>query len=179
MTAPVAQCQPMDTELRQHSPLPWRVFTNPDGTKLVGIGGQDGEGILDCGFGVWSWNDPEGIANANLVVEAVNNYTRLTERCEQYKGQVKAGSDEIDALKARVLELESRLQVGAETFGEACKRIDVLKDALRSISTQCGNVIFNCEQRPADNDRHLASWKGVKEFTEAALSPDGNSGEGM
>lgn len=42
--------------------------------------------------------------------------------------------------------------------------------ALESLSVQCGNVIFNCEQRPADNARHLASWKGIKEFADAALA---------
>jgi hypothetical protein len=61
---------------------PWRVFTTPDGRKLVGIGSQEGEGILDCGFGVWAWDDAEGIANANLVVDAVNNYAALKARIE-------------------------------------------------------------------------------------------------
>jgi hypothetical protein len=26
----------------EHTPTPWRVFTNPDGTKLVGIGASIG-----------------------------------------------------------------------------------------------------------------------------------------
>jgi hypothetical protein len=69
--------------MSEHSKTPWRVFTNPDGTKLVGIGEQDGEGILDCGFGVWSWNDPEGIANANLVVKAVNCHDALVKKLEE------------------------------------------------------------------------------------------------
>lgn len=56
----------------KYTPTPWRVFTNDDGTKLVGIGSGEGQGILDCGFGVWAWDDAEGIANANLVVKAVN-----------------------------------------------------------------------------------------------------------
>jgi len=45
-----------------------------------------------------------------------------------------------------------------------------LTAALKSASAQCGNVIFNCEQRPADNARHLSSWRGVKEFCDATLS---------
>jgi len=53
----------------------------------------------------------------------------------------------------------------------AAAHIKELEEALRSVSTQCGNVIFNCEQRPADNDRHLSSWKGVKEYADAALQP--------
>ena len=45
--------------------------------------------------------------------------------------------------------------------------------ALTSISQQCGNVIFNCRQRPADNARHLGSWDGVKAFADAALKSFG------
>lgn len=45
-----------------------------------------------------------------------------------------------------------------------------LTNALISVSTQCGNVIYNCEQAPADNRRHLDSWKGVKDFVDAALN---------
>jgi len=46
---------------------------------------------------------------------------------------------------------------------------DVLVKALKSASVQCGNVIYNCEQRPADNQRHLDSWKSVKDFIDIAL----------
>lgn len=42
--------------------------------KIVGIGTPDGEGICDAGFGLWRWNDADGIANANLIVRAVNSY---------------------------------------------------------------------------------------------------------
>jgi len=59
------------------TPRPWRVFTSTDGRKLVGIGSEDGGGILDAGFGVWSWNDAEGIANAEMVVRAVNSHTDM------------------------------------------------------------------------------------------------------
>ena len=69
--------------MTNHTPTPWRVFTNPDGTKLVGIGDQEGQGILDCGFGVWSWNDAEGVANANLVVKAVNSHDALVKKLEE------------------------------------------------------------------------------------------------
>jgi hypothetical protein len=69
--------------MTDHTKLPWRVFTNPDGTKLVGIGGQDGQGILDAGFGVWAWNDPQGIANAAFVVKAVNSHKELTAKLDE------------------------------------------------------------------------------------------------
>lgn len=60
-----------------YTPTPWRVFATTDGRKLVGIGAQDGGGILDAGFGVWAWNDAEGIANAELVVRAVNAHDEM------------------------------------------------------------------------------------------------------
>lgn len=56
------------------SSRPWRVFKSTDGRKLIGIGDEDGGGILDAGFGVWSWNHAEGIANAELAVRAVNSH---------------------------------------------------------------------------------------------------------
>lgn len=65
-----------------HTPTPWRVFKSRDGTKLVGIGGKDGVGILDAGFGVWAWDDPEGIANAEMVVRAVNSHDALVKALE-------------------------------------------------------------------------------------------------
>jgi hypothetical protein len=69
--------------MSEHSPLPWRVFTHPSGTKLVGVGGKDGQGILDAGFGVWAWDDPQGMANAALIVRAVNAHAQLVETLEK------------------------------------------------------------------------------------------------
>jgi hypothetical protein len=63
--------------MAEHTPTPWRVFKTTDGRKLVGVGAQDGQGILDAGYGVWAWDDAEGIANAELVVKAVNNHEAL------------------------------------------------------------------------------------------------------
>ena len=63
--------------MTEHTPTPWKVFTTPDGRKLVGIAREDGEGVLDAGFGVWAWKDAEGIANAELVVKAVNSHDAL------------------------------------------------------------------------------------------------------
>lgn len=65
--------------MSEHTKTPWRVYTTKSGLKIVGIGAANGEGILDAGFGVWSWNDPEGIANANMVVKAVNNHEMLVQ----------------------------------------------------------------------------------------------------
>lgn len=44
-----------------------------------------------------------------------------------------------------------------------------LVKTLKSASIQCGNVIYNCEQKPADNRRHLDSWCSVKGFIDTAL----------
>ena len=65
--------------MAKNTPTPWRVFKTTSGLKLVGVGGQDGQGILDAGYGVWAWDDPEGIANAEMVVTAVNNHEALVE----------------------------------------------------------------------------------------------------
>jgi hypothetical protein len=72
--------------MSEHSPLPWRVFTHPSGTKLVGVGGKDGQGILDAGFGVWAWEDPQGMANAALIVRAVNAHAQLVAALEEIAG---------------------------------------------------------------------------------------------
>lgn len=72
------------------TPLPWKVFTNPDGTKVVGVGGLDGEGILDAGFGVWAWKDPDGIANADFIVKACNSYPAMKAALETARNYVDA-----------------------------------------------------------------------------------------
>lgn len=46
---------------------------------------------------------------------------------------------------------------------------DALVKALENASIQCGNVIFNCEQRPAGNEKHLRSWRAVKEYIDGAI----------
>jgi hypothetical protein len=60
-----------------HTPTPWKVFTSPDGLLVVGIGTLEGEGVCDAGFGVWRWNDGEGIANAHFIVRAVNSHADM------------------------------------------------------------------------------------------------------
>lgn len=42
-------------------------------------------------------------------------------------------------------------------------RIAELEAALRSVVQQCDNVIFNTAGG-ADNDRHLAAWRNVRDF---------------
>lgn len=74
------------TASSKHSGLPWRVVVNKDGTRLVGVGDKDGMGVLDCGFGVWSWDHPEGIANAELVVRSVNSLPALVAALEEIAG---------------------------------------------------------------------------------------------
>jgi hypothetical protein len=94
-----------------HTPTPWRVFTAPDGRKLVGIGGMDGQGVLDAGFGVWSWMDADGVANAELVVRAVNAH-------ERYEAALRAIADD-DAVPPFV-----------RTLARATLDFDQVKDAL-------------------------------------------------
>lgn len=55
---------------QRHTPGPWRVFTTPQGNRIIGIGEQTGEGITDCGFGLWRGGDAEALANARLIAAA-------------------------------------------------------------------------------------------------------------
>ena len=75
-------------EKPEHTPLPWRVFKTPDGLRLVGVGADDGEGILDAGFGVWAWDDAAGIANAELVVRSVNAFPDLMKALEAIRQRI-------------------------------------------------------------------------------------------
>lgn len=102
-----------------HTPTPWKVFTTPDGLKLVGIGSDDGGGICDAGFGVWSWKDAEGIANAELIVRAVNCHADMLAALKIFLGdddrfQVAAGGNPLavdrmlDGIRALVDKAEGR-----------------------------------------------------------------------
>ena len=52
-----------------HTPGPWKLFTTPDGGRIVGIGDVNAEGVTDCGFGLWR-DGPEMMANAQLIAAA-------------------------------------------------------------------------------------------------------------
>lgn len=56
-------------EIAAHTPGPWRVFQAPNG-KIIGIGELTGEGVADCGFGVWRGGSAEALANARLIAAA-------------------------------------------------------------------------------------------------------------
>jgi hypothetical protein len=56
------------------TPGPWKVFTSPHGLK-IGIGRETtGEGVADCGFGLWGGDSPEAFANARLIASAPELY---------------------------------------------------------------------------------------------------------
>lgn len=58
-----------------HTPGPWRVFTTPDGRRVIGVGDRTGGGITDQGDvstndqGVWR-SGKEKLANARLIAAA-------------------------------------------------------------------------------------------------------------
>lgn len=82
----------------KHSPGPWSVYTSPDGSKLVGIGDSNAEGVADCGFGIWRGGDAEAIANARLIAAAPDLLEALKEartQLEQYEA-VETGEDYCD-----------------------------------------------------------------------------------
>lgn len=88
-------------------------------------------------------------------------------------------ADEIASLRAQLADVEGRLAANRALVKLRDRRLEAAeaqlasaRKALQSVSTQCGNVIFNCEQRPADNERHLRSWRGVKKYVDAALTDE-------
>ncbi len=67
---------------------------------------------------------------------------------------------------------DARELLAIENDAEMARLTGIIFDlvkALESASIQCGNVIYNCEQKPADNRRHLDSWCSVKAFIDTAL----------
>ncbi len=60
-------------------------------------------------------------------------------------------------------------KVRQRTYELALERVVDLEEALRSVVTRCENVIYNCRQEPADNDRHLRSWESVRDYAKAAI----------
>lgn len=91
---------------------------------------------------------------------------------DEREDERKEAADEIASLRAQKAATEA-LFIEVRDKHEACKaQLASARKALQSVSTQCGNVIYNCEQRPADNERHLRSWRGVKDFADAALTDE-------
>ena len=66
----------------KHTPTPWRVFTSKDG-RYLGVGEETGDGILANGYGMWRDGD-EAIANAALIVRAVNSHAELVAALEGF-----------------------------------------------------------------------------------------------
>lgn len=54
----------------KHTPGPWRIFETDHGSKIIGIGSEDGAGVADAGFGLWGGDSDEARANARLVAAA-------------------------------------------------------------------------------------------------------------
>ena len=55
--------------MSEHTPGPWRVFDGAD-HFIIGIGELNGDGITDCGFGIWRGKSEEAQANARLIAAA-------------------------------------------------------------------------------------------------------------
>ncbi len=56
--------------MSEHTPGPWRVFKGGVSGRIIGIGELNGEGVCDCGFGVWRGGSEEAEANARLIAAA-------------------------------------------------------------------------------------------------------------
>jgi hypothetical protein len=97
---------------------------------------------------------------------------RLEAEVAALKAEVKGWQD---AAHLSACEAQSGLLQEAESRAlSAASDAARLREALSSVAKQCGNVIYNCEQSPADNERHLASWANVQRFADAALTGTGD-----
>ena len=67
----------------KYTPGPWKVFKARDGHNIIGIGDINGEGITDCGFGVWRGDSIEALANATLIAAAPDLLEALKNLAEQ------------------------------------------------------------------------------------------------
>lgn len=65
------------SEISGFTPGPWKVFTDPTGTKIIGIGELNGAGVTDCGFGIWRGGDAECLANARLIAAAPDMHAEI------------------------------------------------------------------------------------------------------
>jgi len=81
-----------------------------------------------------------------LFLEAADHIERLEERCMAYKGQVKAGSDEIDRLRLRVAQLEESNQV----YEEDSKHDERVINDLRSQLAKAESWKLEWEANQAD-----------------------------
>lgn len=116
--------------------------------------------------------DHARLANANLKL-CQESLTRLTERCEQYKGQVKAGSDEIDALKGAVDVLESNARVQAKLLADTARRVEELEGLGQFLVDRLEEFDPGDDEPEREYHGHVAP--ALSRFR-SALSPDGKNG---
>ncbi len=96
------QSQPDNSELRQHTPTPWRVT---EGRAFVEQAAPLGLFVADCRI------TDEGHANAAFIVEAVNSHDKLQRDLEDAQIELRnLGNMGIAALKSRVEELTKALE---------------------------------------------------------------------
>ena len=122
-----------------------------------------------------AWSGCEGCERQSVKYVLADSHASLKERLEFAEFEWNRATEGMQERDARIATLEnardvleSNARVQAKLLADTGRTVEALTTALKSVSAQCANVIFNCEQRPADNQRHLDSWRGVKEFADAA-----------
>ncbi|MEN9393199.1 MAG: hypothetical protein RLZZ104_1542 [Pseudomonadota bacterium] len=90
------------------TPGPWKAFFGTENNKvLIGIGEDTGEGITDCGFGLWRGKDEEANANAHLIAAAPELYEALLKLRSAYKSAEETEPNDRDALDKLITDLIS------------------------------------------------------------------------
>ena len=86
------------------TPGPWRQVWSTNGHFMIGIAGQDGVGVTDSRFNLWSGDDAEAKANAHLIAAAPDLAEALEKLLADYVALVGAARviapDEIDVVIA-------------------------------------------------------------------------------
>lgn len=95
------------------TPGPWKVFTATEGHKVIGIGEMTGDGVTDCGFGIWRYGEPQHLVNAQIIAATHNALPRLIAGYE-------AKDAELSNLRRQLAEKDAeieRLHDDLDTYG--------------------------------------------------------------
>ena len=126
-------------------------------------------------------NDSAGEPEQGDIKERLDNIVELIKLCVN-AGEQKAATriEKLEAELVDALHVVTRFNSGTvyqhlmAHNNELSAQLAAMREALRSVDAQCGNVIYNCEQTPVSNDRHLDSWRNVQDYARRSALTGGN-----